>query len=275
MIRSSKSLLGLSLIACIAASQANACSISAWDAVGAQGSVGVVAADAVSVQTGNSRYSGSCSLRLTGPSKYVQNTIATPRATYRTRMYVRKEGAASDSKVFSATNAAGTTEVIGVTFSGSTFTFNLAGAAVQPVAVTVPSPTAWYAVELDWTNAGAFTARVTGAGGQASTPATSTATVATAETIGRARLGNTNAGAVGTYFFEEFDSRTTQAPGRLCRGDSNGNGLIQGNDRVAVTNEINLTYSVGQPDCNENGLVQGNDRVCVSNLILSAATCTP
>ena len=275
MIRFSKSLLGLSLIACFAASQANACSISAWDAVGPQGSVGVVAADAVSVQTGNSRYSGSCSLRLTGPSKYVQNTIATPRATYSTRMYVRKDGTGSGSKVFSATNAAGTTEVIGVTFTGTTFTFNLLGAAVQPVAVTVPSETAWYAVELSWTNAGAFTARVTGAGGLASTPATSTATVATAETIGRARLGNTNAGAAGTYFFEEFDSRTTQAPGRLCRGDANGNGLIQGTDRTVITNETLGTFASGQPDCNENGAVQGTDRTCVSNLVLANATCAP
>lgn len=274
MIRSSKSLLGLSLIACFAASQANACAISAWDAVGAAGSVGVVAADAVSVTVpGNSRYSGLCALKLSGPSKFVQNTIATPRSTYKARFYVRKEAGASGSQVFQATNAAGTTSVIAVTFTGTTFSFNLAGAATQPASVTVPVDTAWYSVTLDWTNAGAFTATVVGAGGQASTPATATATVATAETIGKARLGNTNAAAVGNYYFEEFDSRTTAIPPRLCRGDANGNGFIQGTDRTAISNEITGAPVAGQPDCTENGSVQGTDRTCVSNQILAGATC--
>ncbi len=267
MIRSSKTLLGLSLVACFAASQANACAISAWDAVGAAGSVGVVAADAVAVQAGNPRYSGSCALRIAGPNKFVQNTIATPRSTYKARFYVRKDATGSASEVFKATNAAGTTNVITVTYTGTTFSFNLAGAATQPASVTVPSGTAWYSVELDWTNAGAFTARVVGAGGVASTPATATATVATAETIGRARLGNTNATAAGNYFFDEFDSRTTQAPGRLVRGDANGNGTVTAADIIQTSIEAGgASFVTGQPDCNENGSVTASDIICVNIL---------
>ena len=267
MIRSSKSLLGLSLIACFAASQANACAISAWDAVGAAGSVGVVAADAVAVQAGNSRYSGSCSLKITGASKFVQNTIATPRSTYKARFYVRKDATGSASEVFKATNAAGTSNLITVTYTGTSFTFNVLGAGAQPAAVTVPSATAWYSVELDWTNAGVFTARVVGAGGVASTPATATATVATAETIGKARLGNTNATAVGSYFFDEFDSRTTQAPGRLVRGDASGNGTVNATDIIQTLNEAaGSTFAVGQPDCSENGIVNSTDVICALNI---------
>jgi hypothetical protein len=268
MIRSNKSFLALSVLAGLTlAGQASACRIDAWDTVGPNGSVAVTVADAVAVQSGGSRYSGSCALRLAGPSKYVQNTIGTPRSTYRARFYVRKDATGSASKVFAATNAAGTTEVIGVTFTGTTFSFNLAGAAA-PASLTVPSATAWYAVELEWAQSGNFTARVTGAGGQASTPATSTATVSTTETIGRARLGNTNAAAVGNYFFDEFDSRTTQAPGRLVRADANGNGTVTATDVVQVLNEAagGSFFAVGQPDCNESGSVTAADVVCTINI---------
>jgi hypothetical protein len=269
MIRSSKSLLGLSLIACFAASQANACAISAWDAVvvAGSGSVGVVAADAVAVQAGNPRYSGSCALKITGASKFVQNTIATPRSTYKARFYVRKDLTGSGSEVFKATDAAGTANVITVTYTGTTFSFNVAGAATQPASVTVPSGTAWYSVTLDWTNAGAFTATVVGAGGVASTPATATATVATALTIGKARLGNTNAAAAGSYFFDEFDSRTTAVPPRLVRGDANGNGTVTVTDAIQVFNEAGgSSFAVGQPDANENGSVTTADAIVTFNI---------
>lgn len=82
-------------------------------------------------------------------------------------------------------------------------------------------------------------------------------------------------------FFDEFDSRRTQSPGRLCRGDAGGgvggapDGFIGPGDRVLITNEIlgTGTQPLGQPDPTEDGLVGPGDRVTVTNMILAGTAC--
>jgi hypothetical protein len=75
--------------------------------------------------------------------------------------------------------------------------------------------------------------------------------------------------------FDEFDSRRTQNPGRLCRGDANNSGTINVLDRSAITGELQLppVLALGQPDCNESGGVNVLDRGCVTNLLAAFATC--
>jgi hypothetical protein len=77
-----------------------------------------------------------------------------------------------------------------------------------------------------------------------------------------------------SYFFDEFDSRRTTNPGRLCRGDADNNNNYGIADRVVVTNEIlGSGLATGQPDANEDGVIGTGDRVAITNLILSGATC--
>ena len=75
--------------------------------------------------------------------------------------------------------------------------------------------------------------------------------------------------------FDEFDSRRTQNPGRLCRGDSNNSTTISALDRSAITSELAIppTLAAGQPDCNESSAVSALDRSCVTNLLAAFATC--
>ena len=98
-----------------------------------------------------------------------------------------------------------------------------------------------------------------------------------ADSITEARLGLITGTPTVTapVFFDEFDSRRTQNPGRLCRGDANGNGSLTGGDAQAVINEtVNGVIAIGQPDANENGGVTGGDAQAIINLVVNVgATC--
>jgi hypothetical protein len=260
-----KSILSLSAAIAMAvfAQGAQACAISAWSSA-----TGLTVADTGAPTAGFSRYSGICGLKTVGGAKFVQDNSPGSAGTYKARFYVRGEAGAAGT-IFKARNAA-SASVIAITANGTAFSFAVNGAtAATTVPYTVGS---WYAIEMDFTAGAATTFNVTGAAG-ASVPVTAAASAA-GDLIANVQLGNIEAAGTGNFGFDEFDSRRTTAPGRLCRGDATGNGLIQGNDRTAISNEIaTVGLATGQPDCTENSLVQGNDRTCVSNLIAAGATC--
>jgi hypothetical protein len=181
------------------------------------------------------------------------------------------------------------TNIIRVSHNGTQLSFFVNGVA-NPQTVNVVN-NRYYSIELAWSAAagtGALTGTVTGASGAATT-------AAVAGTINFANLSNnadriedirlgliTGTPTVTTApFFDEFDSRRTQNPGRLCRGDAGGgaagapDGIIGAADRVLITNEIlgSGTQPRGQPDPSEDGLVAAADRVAVTNMILAAVTC--
>lgn len=273
-----KTLLGAAIFSAMAFTGANACSISAWSATD---SVGVVAADAAepTAVNGWKRYSARCGLQVIGAaaSKYVQDNTPTNATSYKARFYVSTGSPIVDTTAggffYLARDGAGA-NLIRLALTGGNIQATVTGsaAAIPPIPVAA---NAFYSVELEWAQGAAapFIIRVQGAGAAAPTTQTTT-TNNTTGVLKDVRLG-LSAGSVGTAFFDEYDSRRTTNPGRLCRGDANGNSAIQGTDRVAITNEILGTLAAGQPDCNENTLVQGTDRTCVTNLILAAATCTP
>jgi hypothetical protein len=259
-----KSILSLSTAIAMAvfAQGAQACAISAWSSA-----TGITVADTGAPAAGFSRYSGVCGLKTVGGAKFVQDNSPGSANSYKARFYVRAEAGAAGT-IFKARNAA-SAAVISVAANGTAFTFAVNGAAA---ATTVPYTVgSWYSIEMNFTAGAATTFSVTGAAG--APVAVTAAASAAADVIANVQLGNIEAAGTGNFGFDEFDSRRTTAPGRLCRGDANANGLIQGNDRILITNETLGTLAPGQPDCNENGLVQGNDRVCVTNLIAAATTC--
>lgn len=269
-----KTLLGAAIFSAVAFTGANACSISAWSATD---SVGVVAADAGEPTAGFKRYSGRCSLQVAGgaTAKYVQDNTPTNATSYKARFYVFTGTTLVDTGAggffYLARDGAGS-NLIRLALTGGNIQTTVTGSAAAIPAIPVAA-NAFYSVELEWAQGAAapFSIKVQGAG--AATPTTQTTTTNNAAGVLKdVRLG-LSAGSTGTAFFDEYDSRRTTAPGRLCRGDANGNGQIQGNDRVVVSNEIAGTLAAGQPDATENGLVQGNDRVVVSNLILANTLC--
>ncbi len=269
-----KTLLGAAIFSAVAFTGANACSISAWSATD---SVGVVAADSGEAPA-FSRYSGRCSLQTVGAAtaKYVQDNTPTNATSYKARFYIRVGNPIADTGaggfVYLARDGAGA-NLIRIALTGGNLQTTVTGSAASIPAIPVVAG-AFYSVEIEWAQGAAapFSIKVQGAG--AATPTTQTTTTNNPTGVLKdVRLG-LSAGSTGTVFFDEYDSRRTTAPGRLCRGDANGNGLIQGNDRVIISNEIAGTaLAVGQPDANENGQVQGNDRVVVSNLILANTLC--
>ena len=267
-----KTLLGAAIFSAMAFTGANACSISAWSATD---SVGVVAADSGEAPT-FSRYSGRCSLRIAGAAtaKYVQDNTPTNATSYKSRFYINAGSPLVDTGasgfVFLARDGAGA-NLIRIALTGGNLQTTVTGAAAAIPAI--PITAGYYSVEIEWAQGAAapFSIKVQGAG--AATPTTQTTTTNNAAGVLKdVRLG-LSANSTGTAFFDEYDSRRTTAPGRLCRGDANGNGFIQGNDRVFVTNETLGTLATGQADANENGFVQGNDRVIISNLILANTVC--
>lgn len=268
-----KTLLGTAIFSAMAFTGANACSISAWSATD---SVGVVAADSGEAPA-FSRYSGRCSLRVVGGAtpKYVQDNTPTNATAFKARFYLNAGSPLVDTGasgfVFLARDSAGA-NLIRVALTGGSLQTTVTGSAAAIPAI--PITPGYYSVEMEWAQGAAapFSIKVQGAGSVTAVTQTTTTNNA-ADVLKDVRLG-LSAASTGTAFFDEYDSRRTTAPGRLCRGDANGNGLIQGTDRIVISNEIAGTaLAAGQPDANENGLVQGTDRIVVSNLILANTLC--
>lgn len=248
---------------------ANACSYFAWS-----NAVGLTPADVGDPGSGFARYSGQCSLRVNGPSEYVQDDNPATETAYNARFYVYT-GTLANADVFVAYRAAGT-EIFRVHYNAGAFSFVVSGAAVQPAAIPAVA-NRWYSVEVDWRQGAApgFTAKVQGNGGLV--PVSSTATItSSADAVDRVRLGMINAGAGGQGFFDAFES-TRGGPiaiGRLCRGDSNNDFGLNGADAQAVIAEVSSAgLSSGQPDCTENGVVSSQDAQCIADLVVAGIGC--
>ena len=248
---------------------ASACAISAWSSA-----TGLSAADTGEPTAGFSRYSGKCSLRANGPTKFVQDNSPGNATSYFARYYVNT-GTLAGADIFKARDAANA-DVIRVSYNAGALSFFVKGAASQPANIPAVAGR-WYSVELSWAQgaAAAFNVKVQGNNGAAVTAPATTINSAT-DVINNVQLGMINAGATGQGFFDEFDSRRTTAPGRLCKGDANGNGTITGGDAQAIIAEFtsgSATTVIGQPDCNESGGVTGGDAQCVINLFTTGVTC--
>lgn len=281
-----KNLLGAALVAALAfgANAASACAISAWSSA-----TGLTVSDTGEPAAGFSRYSGRCSLRVpsfTAGGRFVQDNTPNNEVSYRARFYYYTgDISGAETDIFQARNTGGT-NIIRITHDGSVLRFYTnTGGAAQSVTV---ADSKYYSVELAWAagtvspaTTGTFTATVTG--NNSTTPAGTanfTGLANSADSITDARLGLiASAGSptvTAPVYFDEFDSRRTTNPGRLCRGDANNDTAIGSQDRIIVTNEIlssGATPAIGQPDANEDGAVGSADRIVITNLILAGATC--
>lgn len=282
-----KALLGTAIAAALmfGAQAASACAISAWSEA-----IGVVAGDTGDPTTGFKRYAGSCGLRVSSANgatgRYVKDTTPGSETSYRVRFYYftgNISGATAD--IFQAKNTGGT-NIIRVTHDGANMGVSTTGGT--PASFAVPDNT-WVSVELAWASAagtGSLTGTVRGAGVNLGT-INITGLSNGSDRIDEARLGL----AAGTptftapVFVDEFDSRRTQDPGRLCRGDAGGGagGAPDGNLNVfdigSIVGEIQApanpaALAKGQPDANHDGLVNVFDIGVLVPLILASTACS-
>ncbi len=275
-----KTLLGAAIFSAMAFTGANACSISAWSAVD---SVGVVAADA-GAPPAFSRYSALCGLRVVGAAtaKYVQDNTPTNATSYKARFYIFTGSTLVDTGAagffYLARDGAGA-NLIRLALTGGNIQTTVTGSAAAIPAIPVAAGK-YYSVELEWAQGAAAPFSIKVQGASAATPTTQTTTTNNAAGVLKdVRLG-LSAASTGTAFFDEYDSRRTTAPGRLCRGDANGDKAINIFDRGTVNQDLlaqagspGSNLAAGQPDCTEDGTVNIFDRGCVNAQIIANPTC--
>jgi hypothetical protein len=280
-----KYLLGTAVAAALmfGAQAASACAISAWSSA-----TGLTAADTGEPPAGFKRYSGRCSLQVPNAStpRFVTDTTPNDETSYRVRFYYftgNITGAVAD--IFQARNTVGT-NIIRVTHDGTQLVVSTT--AGTPATITV-ADNRYYAIELAWTASatGSLTGTVTGNSGTAAAPAQAgviniTGINNAADRITEARMGLIAGTPTVTsaVFFDEFDSRRTQNPGRLCRGDAASplNNTVNVFDAVAVINDASgnpAQLSAGQPDVNDDGVVNVFDAVGVVTIAGSAFAACP
>lgn len=280
-----KNLIGTAIAAALlfGAQAASACAISAWSSA-----TGLSVTDTGEPPAGFSRYSGRCSLRVPnsngGAGRFVTDLTPNNEASYRVRFYYNTGDISGETDIFQARSGT-PTNIIRVSHDGNQLTFRVnATPAPAPVTITV-ADNRYYSIELAWAAGagnGTLTGTVTGNSGQSATAAVAGTVSFTnlsnaADSITEARLGMiTGTPTVTTaVHFDEFDSRRTQNPGRLCRGDANNSGTISALDRSAVTGELASpsVLALGQPDVNESGSVTALDRGAITNLLAVGAAC--
>ncbi len=245
-----------------------ACQLDHWFGATASGSVGTTLVvggpgDAAPLP----RYAGICSLRANAPGNYVTDDSPTNLQTFHARFYVLAASSGGPAVVFQARNAA-SAAMLTVRFSGTAFELassNGAFAASQPITTGH-----WYAIELDWAAGAAPMMAVKGAGVVA-LPTVSASAGPASDRIDTALLGWLAGGTSGSIVVDAYESRRDTPPGRLCRGDADGNGLRDVRDVAAARSEF-LTQKLApaMPDCNEDGNVNSGDMVCLRNLQANA-----
>lgn len=271
-MKTNKLLLSVALGAAslMTVSTASACVLTAWSATG-----GTPVANQPNQSPAVARYSGLCAMQADAIGDFVQDNTPAGEASYRVRFYVytgTHSGGTAD--VFQARNGSGTNMIL-VQYNGTQLTFGMNGTATTRTAAVTANR--WYSVELAWEASATGSLNITLQGAGSATPiavAPITGVNNASDRIDDARMGKIAGSGTGFMNFDAFDSRRTTNPGRLCRGDANGDNSYGSGDRVQMTNEIlGTALAVGQPDTNEDGNLGSADRVQVTNLILAGATC--
>lgn len=276
----SRKFLAGAILALLPLTSALACNDDAWN--GAPGVNATTADDPdTSGVTNNNpdggavpRYSGSCALMTAAAGQsWVSDNSPAAETVYRARFYVRPGQAGS--KIFTATtgdNGTGS-EVVGITFTGTAFQFDVNGAGSVSTNATITSGP-WYSIEIAYDDNAVFSATVaTGGAFNPTSQTVATVNPAGALTVGSVQVGHLNAGGGASTFIDEFDSSRGPDPiGRLCPGDANNLGNARTvADAVIIRNEVltsGAQLAAGQPDSNDSGGVTTADAVIVRNIVL-------
>lgn len=275
MIRKSQLFLAVAALVGMNAAMA-ACNTTQWGQGGVTAVVGTPTAGNPTAAV--KRYSGQCGLAATSAANYVQDGSPAAEASFIARFYVYPGVTGGSPTVFNAASV-GTSvpdyNILSVEFNGTGFNFkNRAGATAFTLAATASK---WYAVEVKYTRAtNTVDAKVRGNVGAEVTGTGSTFTVDNAaDGVDYVQFGWVSGAATGTVHVDAYESRRSTDIGRLCRGDANGDLVLNVGDRGAVTSEtLGIALASGQPDCNEDGTINVGDRGCITTRVLAADNCT-
>ena len=285
-----KSILsGLAVAACLGFAvnaQAQSCTIGNW----AGGAFNASSLFAGTPASGNSRYGGPCSLRVSmndGEAFVVDNSPIAEQE-YITRFYFNPNGNANAGLpmiIFAANDASNGTgdDVMQLWYnvsSASPFT-PAAGAATLVITedggstqITVDASdirgSGWNSFEIVWGSGAAadITMSVNGGADQTVSGNTSNERVRSA-LLGFVADDGSNISSGTPVYFDDFDSRRLTRPGRLLACDADDNGLVNILDALDVLREIgpDEDLAAGQPDCNEDGTVNVLDALAILNIV--------
>jgi len=260
-----QSVLAAAMLMALPFAAAEACTNNAWNGNTSAAAAGTAAGPAAS----QPRYKGLCSYQAATSNAFVTDDTPNAEATFQVRFSVFTGGS---GKVFSATTENGNagTEVIGVSYNGTAFTFSGA-TGVSPIPAASGR---WHTLVLTHVSGQPFSVAVQGAG--ATTPTTGTGTSATA-TVGSASVGFIGT-ATGVTRIDEYEStRSTTPIPFLCRGDANNDGTRNVVDVIQVRNEAaapTVSLTQGTPDFNEDGQVNVVDVIQIRNQAAAAPACS-
>lgn len=266
--------------------QAQTCTVANWDAApnlvdGADNASG----DVGTQPNGFKRYGGPCGVTVPfgSPSAYVENssqggagTSPLDEAFYIGRFYVYlgEVTASGGAAIFTAFDSSDS-ELFSVVYDsdGPELSFNVVG-ATNPSPVSIDAGK-WQSIEFIYDVSGnEFTFSVSRAldeDGDDTVDAHATVVSGTAgNNVAVVQMGNIDGIGSGFAYFDDFDSRRSQFPGRLLVADGNNDGTVNLGDVIAARAEhLNDIPAAGQPDCNEDGQVNLGDVICARAIHLS------
>ena len=215
----------------------------------------------------NRRYAGQCGLRVPfdGPERFVAYESA-GETNYIARFYVFLDQLSGDAAIFKAEDSGG--DVLVVSYEGGDIVLtavDTGGSTVSPLAISGVG-NGWHSVEITWIQEddAANTEVSLLVNSEDPNEGVSTSLDATGMAIDVIKLGNVDGVSAGGYAdFDDFDSRRSTRPGRLCRGltDQTRDQLNLG-DVFAIYDEFASGGGVladGQPDYNEDGAINLGD----------------
>ncbi|MDW8479278.1 MAG: hypothetical protein RML12_04820 [Xanthomonadales bacterium] len=269
---------------------AEACTLNAWTV---NGSIVGSAPNLVPGGPGHTnntvkRYSGVCGMRALASGNYVQNDDPANDQIFRARFYVFTGITGGSATAYLAGNSTNNNE-IEVIVNRASNQLQVRHRGGSPVNFTINSAGRWYSVEVAMNATGTATTgtdpipantmvvRVSGANtGVTDTITSQSLSVTSGAAIDFARLGwvsgSATAGSDGLQFDAYESTRSAGNPiGRLCRGNMNADTTRNILDLVQIANNINGTFSGGQPDVNEDGQVNVLDMTVLQQIISSTS----
>jgi len=215
------------------------------------------------------RYGGPCGLRVSvdGSARFLTDESPLAESTYIARFYAFFNNAGSGPiLVFAADD--GDDDVIQIWYEDGDLTLTVYDSADVSHDIDFQGiGNGWHSIELVWSASdGAENIRFalnTTDENDDETLSIDTSGIS----IVNAHLGNINSADTGGYInFDDFDSRRISRPGRLCRGDMNGDGIINLTDLLILQQEVASGGAVkvhGNPDYNEDGAINLTDMLFI------------
>ncbi len=235
------------------------CTIANWT-----DATGLTSAAAGNQGTNNRRYGGPCGLRvpLDGTSRFLTDETPAAESTYIARFYAFFQNVTQPTVIFEADDGSNPRVQVWYNFPTSNdVTLRVITGSNTDVTIANVG-TGWKSIELVWEASNAANNVLLAVGDRNGvTEATGTVNT-TGISIANASLGNIEGATGGSIDFDDFDSRRISRPGRLCRGDINGDGNVNLTDLLFLQQEVSTNGVVivnGQPDYNEDGQVNLTD----------------